>query len=670
MLEAAKKYNVRLEGIQLANEVLIAMPIWLHAKANNIARRLATCTTAKCLIERHHIRTVEDTIHLAKLSENFDEEKHTHSTECECEACMDIEITTGCMSPVLCVRLAQLMIKTLPPKWTPSDNPTNNSKIMPTKENEAEAERILEEEDQLAPQKEESWTPFDRELITAKNLTDAFRVFTVGDEHNDAVELRQPQTKRELLMIGTDGSCTRNGEADAQAGAGIFADTNSNYNKAIRVPLDETQSNQTGELLAVAEAGRSLPKDADIFIEIDSTYAKNAATSLRQKQEDSGYIGTANRKLIKYMVANLRSRNGATVFKWVPGHTGIYRNEGADRMVEMGAKIDTVEDSLPDIPPHLKLTGARLSKLTQKLAYRAIRERKMEQYIPRPRTAAIMERVRLEIEDDFGRHTSDATTWKAIRHKDFTKETHTFLWKVAHDTFMVGNKWLRDNFPDNLKERANCSICGSEDSMEHILTQCSAPGQEEMWELAKEAWEKRGYEWIKPGIGLIIGCGLVRLPELASENEERQLRSPQKASERLYRILISESARAIWAMRCRRVIDPTAPEATEKEAQNRWRSRMNKRIELDIALTNKRRYKKKALDMTIVKETWRGLIADESEYDWIKLGGVLVGTEPRPDDSRDSAREMDEDGEEEDEEGEEGEGRGRRRYHEVDDEHG
>jgi hypothetical protein len=297
----------------------------------------------------------------------------------------------------------------------------------------------------------------------------------------------------------------------------------------------------------------------------------------------------------------------------------------------------------------------------------------MERYIPRPRTSANLERVRLEIEDDFGRHTSETTIWKAIRHKDFTKETHTFLWKVAHDAFMVGNKWLRDNFPDNLKERANCLTCGSEDSMEHILTQCSAPGQEEMWELAKEAWEKRGYEWIKPGIGVIIGCGLVRLPDEASENEERRpRRSPRKASERLYRILISESARAIWAMRCRRVIDPKAPEATEKEAQNRWRSRMNKRIELDIALTNKRRYKTKALDMMIVKETWRGLIENESEYDWIKLGGVLVGTEPRPDDFRDNAREKEGDGEEVEEEGEEGEGRGRRRrrYHGVDDEHG
>jgi hypothetical protein len=76
--------------------------------------------------------------------------------------------------------------------------------------------------------------------------------------------------------------------------------------------------------------------------------------------------------------------------------------------------------------------------------------------------------------------------------------------------------------------------------------------------------------------------------------------------------------------------------------------------------------------LMIVKETWRGLIANESEYDWIKLGRVLVGTEPRPDDFHDSTREEEEgeDGEEGVSKGEGEEGRGRRRDHEVNDEHG
>jgi hypothetical protein len=167
MLETAQKYNVRLEGIKLSNEVLNAMPIWLHAKANKIAQRLAICPMAKCLIERRNIRTVGDAINLAKASENFDEEEHTHSSECECRTCMDMETEISCMSPAHCVRLAQLMIKTLPPKWSPSDDIIEDNNIMPTKENETEATKILEEENPVALKKEQCWTPFDRNLITA-----------------------------------------------------------------------------------------------------------------------------------------------------------------------------------------------------------------------------------------------------------------------------------------------------------------------------------------------------------------------------------------------------------------------------------------------------------------------------------------------------------------------
>jgi hypothetical protein len=86
---------------------------------------------------------------------------------------------------------------------------------------------------------------------------------------------------------------------------------------------------------------------------------------------------------------------------------------------------------------------------------------------------------------------------------------------------MVGNKWLRSSFSDVLQERANYSLCVAEDSMERILTQCAAPGQEEILELAKGIWEMRGHEWIKPGIGLIIGCGLVRLADETNKEDTR-----------------------------------------------------------------------------------------------------------------------------------------------------
>jgi exonuclease III/ribonuclease HI len=679
ILDTAKKYHVRLEGIKFSNQVVSTMPIWLHIKADEtMARRLARSPMAKCLIENHQIKTVRDAITLAEWSEKYNNEEHFDSKECECDTCMDMENTVGCMSPSLCVRLAQLLIGTLPTKWIPSETETSleDQVINPTVTNEKEALKELEEneeeEDQSDNLQKENWVRFERSLITAESTTDAFRVFTEGSENNEAPQPSLPLIERELIIVGTDGSCINNGEDCARAGAGVFVGTDSEYNRAIKVPQSVPQTNQTGELLAVAEVGKSLPKSADIFIEIDSTYAKNAATTLRQKMEDNGYIGTANREVIEHMIANLRSRTGATLFKWVKGHTGVHRNEGADHMAAMGANQAEGEAKLPITPPPLRLTGARLSKLTQKLAYRAIRERKMRKYNARTRTISNLERVQLEIEDDFDRHVTVGAIWKSLRHKDFTKETHTFLWKVTHDAYMVGNKWMRPNFSEEIQKRAECKECGTEDSMEHILTQCAIPGQEEIWELTKQIWEKRGYEWIKPGLGLIIGCGLVKLPDQTSSDiNEQAKKTPKKASERLYRILISEAARAIWAIRCRRVIDPTTPEVTQGVAESQWRARINRRIELDIAMTNKKRYKKRAIEPSTVQATWRGLIEYESEYDWIKLGGVLVGTQPRPNDVRED--ELDgEEGERMVEEGdeEEAEGRRRRGNHDVDDEYG
>ncbi|KAF9074056.1 hypothetical protein BDP27DRAFT_1416736 [Rhodocollybia butyracea] len=43
--------------------------------------------------------------------------------------------------------------------------------------------------------------------------------------------------------------------------------------------------------------------------------------------------------------------------------------------------------------------------------------------------------------------------------------------------------------------------------MEHILFECSCPGQKEVWELAQKAWEKRPTEWIEPTFGIMMACG-------------------------------------------------------------------------------------------------------------------------------------------------------------------
>jgi len=83
--------------------------------------------------------------------------------------------------------------------------------------------------------------------------------------------------------------------------------------------------------------------------------------------------------------------------------------------------------------------------------------------------------------------------------------------------------------------------------MEHILTECTIPGQREIWELAKTLWSGKHTEWPQiKNVGLIMGCGLAAFKDKTGE--------PDEGANRLYRIIISESAHLVWKLRCARVI--------------------------------------------------------------------------------------------------------------------
>jgi hypothetical protein len=66
-----------------------------------------------------------------------------------------------------------------------------------------------------------------------------------------------PTPNSEPIDTTTDGSCIDNGEDNAKAGAEIFYDEGNPNNMAIRVPNNIQQSNQTGEVVAIAHWQRA-----------------------------------------------------------------------------------------------------------------------------------------------------------------------------------------------------------------------------------------------------------------------------------------------------------------------------------------------------------------------------------------------------------------------------
>jgi hypothetical protein len=221
-----------------------------------------------------------------------------------------------------------------------------------------------------------------------------------------------------------------------------------------------------------------------------------------------------------------------------------------------------------------------------------------------------------------GKTPTDATIWHSIRNKDISRNIRVFLWKTLHKTQKCGEYWL--NIP-GFEHRLNCPTCRVDESMTHILTDCAVPGQKEIWKLVSTLWSKKHDYWPRiRNIGAITGCGLANF----KDDKGKQM----DGANRLYRILISESAFLIWKLRCTRVIELGEDEVlwpSKQEIHNRWTHAINRRLALDQEMTSKR-YGKKALDKSLVLHTWSGVLKNEASLpeNWIKQPRVLVGIVP------------------------------------------
>lgn len=69
---------------------------------------------------------------------------------------------------------------------------------------------------------------------------------------------------------------------------------------------------------------------------------------------------------------------------------------------------------------------------------------------------------------------------------------------------MIGSNWLRPAYSDEMKHE--CATCGMTETMEHLLSECEAPGQEIIWDLARTLWTKKNETWARPSLGAVISC--------------------------------------------------------------------------------------------------------------------------------------------------------------------
>ncbi len=419
------------------------------------------------------------------------------------------------------------MISTLPGKWNPETRHPESyeQEVMTKLRHEIISDDLV---------------PFDRRITTHGDVGQAFRIFTSDEPVSNECAVTYLNERGETMTIATDGSCYHNGESQARAGAGVFVEHGHELNTSVRLPAQVAQSNQSGEIVGALLAVTLADPRTRIIHESDSRTTLDALTRWKQSHEDTGYILQKNASLTRAVIARIRMRQAHTLLRWVKAHNGHPRNEAADRLAAVGAGKLTEDRLCLSIPPEFRVTGAKLSSMTQKLAYKAIRARKDICTPPRPRAVANLDRISSGIRETFGTHVLDETIWTSLRSKHVSRSAAQFMWMAIHDGYMIGDHWLRTSMPDEMKTRALCAVCGECETMTHIILECEARGQQLIWDLLQQTWLHTGLQWYEPCWGTAFGaaCAVFK-----SSNGARKT-----AMEQLWCILCTEALHLIWKL--------------------------------------------------------------------------------------------------------------------------
>ncbi|KDQ52874.1 hypothetical protein JAAARDRAFT_137934 [Jaapia argillacea MUCL 33604] len=264
------------------------------------------------------------------------------------------------------------------------------------------------------------------------------------------------------------------------------------------------------------------------------------------------------------------------------------------------------------VPPSFNLQGAKLSAITQAIAYKGIWERARQ--TTWPKASISLERTRLALKDANGNLDTDQMIWMGSQSSDIQQKISQYLFLAMHQTQIIGSFWR--NIP-NFKERAVCRACGDiDESMEHILLECSAMEGPLIWNLVRSLWPTSWGDWPHLSIGTILGWGRYE----PGPYPQGLIPPPP--------ILVSESAHLIWAFWCQRVIQ--GAELMPTNVTKRWENAINKRLMIDRIIAARQRRKKGKDVPDSMQKTWTGTLANEADLpeNWVTALEVLVSISP------------------------------------------
>ena len=322
--------------------------------------------------------------------------------------------------------------------------------------------------------------PFDPSITSDDTLTHNFRVFTDPNAQCiDPAYRKHPliETHEEDVTVYVAGCCIKSGHEDAQTGSGVLFGHNNLANRTLCI-AGPNQSIEVDQLAALSTLSNT-PPFAPLHFKSASKHLVDSLTQKLSKWEKRGWIDIPNKEFLKLIASHLREHDAITTFTYMKHHDGEPGIKGSRELAIDGTVKQTHE--VLDLEPrqNFNLTGAQLSTISQTVAYSGVCMLAKEKL--RLATIINLDITQHAVKALSGNSPTNATIWHSIWNKDITR-TIRFFWTILHKTHKCGDYWF--NIP-TFEHHAMCHFCGTTDSMEHILTECEAPGQYEVWALAK-----------------------------------------------------------------------------------------------------------------------------------------------------------------------------------------
>lgn len=188
------------------------------------------------------------------------------------------------------------------------------------------------------------------------------------------------------VRVFTDGACSNNGKVGARASYACWFPEHKEFSKSGRVPEDQPQTNQRGELMGITEAIRIVEEkfscdEVEVTIYTDSMYSKNCLTQwVIGWQANNWKTGAGepvkHRDLIEDAVNRL-PRFKSYCITYVPAHTGkdddlSKQNEMVDRMAVSVLNPEVADVKIIHVNTHKPIEGLPIDLMGPPVAGRIL----------------------------------------------------------------------------------------------------------------------------------------------------------------------------------------------------------------------------------------------------------------------------------------------------------